>query len=129
MPARAAVQHLLETDAELAALGVEEVYGSNAADSAPENLFLVCHWEAGTAAFGDRGTDSLLVWAHSKDRDYGPLDAVLRRVRELLAEATHLLGEDGRTLTTARWNGWGDDAYDDGYNTITKNADFTIVSR
>lgn len=128
MTARAAVHQLLSEDPVLQELGFE-VYGSNAADSVDEQRFLICNWQPGTIAFGLRGSEGLLVWAHDKDRDYTAIDAALKRVQEILHEAIHVLGEDGRTLTTARSNGVSDDGYDDGYGTVTKNADFTVVSR
>jgi hypothetical protein len=128
MTARAAVHGLLSSDPELQELGFT-VYGSNAADTVDEKRFLIVSWQPGSAAFGKHGSEAVLVWAHDKDRDYTAVDAALSRVRDLLHDATHIVGEDGRTLTTARWNGVSDDLYDDGYGTVTKNADFTVVSR
>lgn len=129
MTSRAAVQTLLETDAHLQALGFGTVYGSNAADDVSESRFLIVTWQGTQAAFGSRGTDSVLVWAHDRDRDYAAIDAALSRVRAILTEAVHVAGSDGRILTVARWNGCSEDAYDDGYRTVTKNAEFSLLSR
>lgn len=126
---RAAVQSLLETDAGLLSLGVTSVFGSNAADSVTDDLFVVIHWEEGSRVFGNRGVDSVLIWVHDKNRDYGRIDQALRRIRDVLQEAVHVPGVDGVTLTQADWQGWSGDLYDDGYNTVTRNGGFAVVAR
>jgi len=127
--ARAAVQSILESDSALAALGFLSIFGSNAADTVPDDRFIICHWSTGAAAFSDRGTDSLFIWAHDKDRDYTAIDAALSRIKDLLLNAVHVVGADGRTLTQATLVGWSDDIYDDGYATCTKNIELRIASR
>lgn len=129
MAPRAAVHSLLEEDADLLALGVETVYGSNAVDTPDETLFIVVRWDASTAAFKTRGSDRCSIWVHDKNRDYGRINAALRRVKDLLTDTTHRVGADGWTLTTAEWNGEGPDLFDGGFNTITRFSDFTVVGR
>lgn len=110
--------------------GVEETYGSNSVDSPREQCFIVLHWETTTAAFGSRGTTTLYVWVHDRERDYTRrIDPALTWVRETLTESFHVLGADGVTLTCATWNGESDDLFDDGYGTIARYAQFTIVAR
>lgn len=129
MPARGAVHELLESDVELQALGVEAVYGSNSIDSPEEQCFVVIRWEPSEGVFSDRGVDRCSVWAHDKERDYGRIDKILDRARAILNAAVHVAGADGYTLTQARWTGFGPDLVDGGFHTITRYADFTVVSR
>lgn len=129
MPARAAVQSLLETDAELATIGVEAVYGSNSIDTPGEGLFIIIRWDATPVAFKTTGPDRCSIWAHDKNRDYTRIDKVLARVKSLLTATTHRDGGDGWTMTLAEWNGEGPDLVDGGFHTVTRYADFTVVSR
>lgn len=129
MTARAALQSLLEEDADLAGLGVGAVYPTNSVDTPPEDLFIVIRWDPTTAAFGTTGSSRVAIWVHDTQRDYGRITDCLLRIRDLLTDTVHRTGADGYTLTTAEWLGEGPDLFDGGYNTCTRYADFTVVSR
>jgi hypothetical protein len=129
MPARAALQTLLEEDPELLEIGVQAVYPTNAVDTPGEDLFIVIRWDPTTVAFGTTGSDRVQIWAHDTQRDYGRIGQVLDRLKTLITDTVHLQGADGWWLSTAEWNGEGPDLFDGGYNTVTRYADFTVVSR
>lgn len=129
MAARAALYSLLETDTELLALGVQAVYPTNAVDTPGEDLFLIVRWDPTSSVFGSYGQDRVQIWAHDRSRDYGRVSSCLARLRELLPATVHRAGDDGWTLSTAEWRGEGPDLFDDGYQTVTRFADFTLVSR
>lgn len=129
MPARSALHSLVEADTELATIGVEAVYPSNAVDTPAEELFIVIRWEPTELAFKQVGSDRCTIWAHDKQRDYGRIDKILQRLREILPATVHRDGGDGWVMTCAEWEGEGPDLFDGGYNTITRYADFTVVSR
>ena len=128
MTARAAVQTLLETDVILLGIGLEAVYAANAIDTPPEQVFATVHWEEKTMAFEIRGPQTLVIWFHDHDRDYAKIDAMIARAITILEAAVHVPGVDG-TLTTAKWRGTSEDLFDDGYNTVTKNVSFSVISR
>lgn len=128
--ARAALYTLLRDDAELATLGVQKVYGSNTADSPPEDCFLVVQWQTDEApAFARKAPNRVSIWAHDKDPDFGRIEKVLKRVDDLVLATVHRAGSDGWTMTMAEFRGHGPDLRDDGYGTVTKWTDFTVVSR
>lgn len=129
MTARAALQTLLEEDAVLAGHGVAAVYPTNAVDTPQEDLFIVIRWDPTTVAFGTTSSSRVQIWVHDTQRDYGRINDCLRRLKDLIPGQVHLPGADGYTLTTADWNGEGPDLFDGGYNTVTRYADFTVVSR
>lgn len=129
MPARAALQTLLETDQELTDLGVGAVYPTNALDTPPEELFIVVRWDPTTPAFKTTGADRVQIWVHDVQRDYGRIGACLQRLKELLPATVHFPGTDGYTISTVEWEGEGPDLFDGGYSTCTRYADFTVVSR
>lgn len=127
--ARAAVQSLLDSNADLNTLGFDSVWAGNSIDSPPQNRFIVLRWEEATASFGQRGRTRLTVWFHDTDRDYGGIQQAMQVVRDVLEGAVHVLGADGVTLTTAKWDEDSSDLFDDGYGTVTKWSGFTVVAR
>lgn len=130
MTARGSVFQLLSNDVELAGLGVQNTYGANSVDAPAEDLFLIIRFEDKQRAFGRRGAERMAVWAHdSSGGDYGRIDAVLERVKDLVESVVHHEGPDGWTLTTATWAQDGPDLVDDGYKTVTRWAEFAVVSR
>lgn len=129
MPARAAVQSLLETDTELQSIGVEAVYSSNAVDTPEESMFVIIRWDASVGAFKSVGSDRCSIWVHDVNRDYTRIDEALRRIKELLVGTIHRPGGDGWTMTLATWNGEGPDLFDGGFHTVTRYSDFTVLSR
>ena len=133
MPARAAVQQLVALDPVLGngpgGIGVENVYAANSVDTPPEQLFIIIKWEPTTVVFKTTGTDRISVWVHDKDRDYTRIGQALERLKTILTDAVHVSGEDGWVLTTAEWRGESPDLYDGGYETVTRFAEFDVVSR
>jgi hypothetical protein len=128
MTARAAVQELLEEDPILSGIGVAAIYGANSVDTPPEDLFMTVHWDERTQSFKQHGPETLVIWVHDRQRDFGRIDAAIERLILILEDAVHLPGTDG-TLTQARWTGTSRDLFDDGYNTVTKNVSFAALSR
>ncbi len=128
MTARAAVQTLLEEDPILSGIGVGAVYGAMSVDTPAEDLFMTVHWDERSIAFKQHGPETLVIWVHDRQRDFGRIDAAIERMILILEDAIHLSGADG-TLTSARWTGTSRDLFDDGYNTVTKNVSFAALSR
>lgn len=129
MAARAAVFTLLEGDSVLQNLGFGKIYASNSIDSPDEEKFIVIRWEERTMFVPDRGPQSLTIWAHTRDRDYGDIDEVLERVKHLFGEVVQRPGADGWILTQADWVSDSSDLVDNGFNTLTRNSAFRVVSR
>lgn len=129
MAARAALQSLLEADLRLQEIGVGAVYPTNTVDTPGEELFLVIRWEPTDVAFKNRGTDRVSIWAHDRQRDYGRISDILGHLRDRIPQEVHRPGADGWILTTAEWLGEGPDLFDGGYDTLTRYADFRVVSR
>ena len=129
MAARAALHSLIATDPVLLTIGLEKVYATNSVDTPPEQFFIVVRWDNVTRAFKTKGSQRVSVWVHDKQRDYGRINKALKRLKELLPGTVHREGSDGWILTLAEWEGEGPDLVDGGFHTITRYADFTVVSR
>lgn len=130
MPARSAVQKLLETDSDLADTHlVEKVYASNSVDTPAESIFIVIRWDPTSSAFKNKGSDRCSIWVHDKARDYGKIDLIHQRIQELMTSSVHYDGEDGWTMTLAEWRGEGPDVFDQAFGTCTRFADYVVVSR
>lgn len=135
MTARAAVFELLTSDPGLNSYGIntDTVWPNHAVDSPPrDTYFMVLRWETAIRRSGMRGINNLSVWVHRAKNngvDLVELSDILRLASSILENTIHRQGADGYILTQARWLGEGSDAYDGGYDTITRNASFEINSR
>ena len=126
---RAAVYSLLSTDPELAALGVK-FHGFQAVDTPSERPFATIRW--GTEDPGarrDRGAQGLTIWVYDRPASFIRIDAVIRRIKEVLLDATHVPGDDGLTLTQARWVSDSQDMFDDIYGCLLRTTSFDVLSR
>lgn len=128
MAARASVYSLLSDDTQLQGL-CGRVYASGGVDTPPEQTFIILRWEPTESQFPAVRSDRLTVWAHDRNPDYSVIDDILQRCRELLESSIHRQGGDGWSMTLAEWEGEGPDAEDGGYNTLTRYAEYTVVSR
>lgn len=94
-----------------------------------DKLFVIIRWETTPAGFAAVTTFS--VWVH-QPRELGNsfhiINAALERIRNILKNAVHVQGADGKKLTQANFQGYGGDQADGGYDTITKYAAFTGLS-
>lgn len=120
---RAAVYDIVKT-----ATGYDP-WSSNAVDSIDERPFIILRWEEVERQFGLKGKERLSIWVHDTPGDYGRILSILDLIKAALADAVHVAGADGYTLTVADWAGRSADLYDDGYKTITKYDSYDIVAR
>jgi hypothetical protein len=104
-------------------------FAMNAADTPSGDTFVVIRWEEKTAEFDTRGSQFMSVWVHDKSRSYDTINAVLKRVTELITSAVHLVGADGFTLTQATYTGESSDLYDDGFHTVVRYHSYRVSSR
>jgi hypothetical protein len=131
---RAAVFSLISTDTSMHTIGFSAgaVYASNAADDPPDQ-FIIIHWEdMPTTTLGSSrnfGPQNLTVWFHDRQRTYERVNAGIDRLKTVMAGVIHLPGSDGWTITQADWQGDTGDLWDDGYETLTRNTSYRIVTR
>lgn len=98
--------------------------------AAPNNkLFVIIRWE--TTPPGIAAVTTFSVWVHQPMElgdSFNNIDSALQRIREILKNAVHVQGTDGKKLTQANFQGYGGEQHDGGYNTITRYAAFTGLS-
>lgn len=128
---RVAFNQLIEQDGTLLTMGLPPgaTFQANAVETPQMRPFIVIRWDEKVRAFADRGTYTVTVWVHDEPGDYGRIDKMLERIKFVLGNAMHVPGSDDRILTCVDWSGDSADLYDDGWDTITKNAGFLVVSR
>ena len=72
------------------------------------------------------------VWVHwpaEVTNDYGKIIAVLNQIDSVVRDLRDVPGSDGDTLSFVQIGGRSPDLFDDGFNTITKYADYEVYSR
>jgi len=103
--------------------------------------FIIIRWEESTLYSQtytgmsnglDRAPRTITVWAHvprENTTDFWVLDNILNLVDDALVYLEHVDGGDGYTITCVRKSGRSRDLVDEGYNTITRNAAYGVLSR
>lgn|SRR5882757_1400302 len=135
MSARAAIASLLGTDSQMNMLDIDEtvIYASNATDSPDRTrMFLVVRFEEVGKSFPGVGPSRVAIWFHvpkEKEQDYGKLDLLMLRTKELMQSVEHRDGADGWRLTAPTWDGDSGDLFDDGYNTLTRYSTYRCAVR
>jgi hypothetical protein len=136
--AHAAVFRLLSTDLRLTSdwsIDASRVWPSYAIDTAMRTgYFLVLKWEEVGREPGfdnEHGAEVLTVFCHrtkSEVADFGNHRIILNRVITVLKNAIQVPGDDG-VLNQAFPQGMSGDITDEIYGTLTKSAEFSVLSR
>lgn len=135
---RAAVLQALREDADLNALVPPENVLTNWSKEGRPNIlspggFMVLRWEATSRAFKKiAGPRDLTIWAHwpvEKSTDFTHIDAILNRTKDVLCDIEDTVGGDGYTVTCVDYAGESGDVNDPGFQTITRNMTFRVLSR
>ena len=135
---RAAVLQALREDAQLNAIvPSENVITNYSKEGRPNPIspggFMVLRWESTSRAFKKiAGPRDLTVWAHypaEKSTDFGRIDAILERVKDVLCDIEDTVGGDGYTVTCIEYAGESGDIKDSGFQTIARNMTFRVLSR
>jgi hypothetical protein len=130
----AAVRAMLGNDPILNDYGIttDLIWATGAMDVAPRSgYFLILRWEETSFVVGTHGPEQLTVICHrsrKETRDYTNHRKILMRVVDILTEYVHVEGEDG-IFNQARAQGLSADQVDEVYETITKNASFSVLGR
>jgi hypothetical protein len=138
---RAAVLEALRGDAALNALvPPTNILPNYSKEGRPNNLtpgaFIVLRWGALTPDLrvGGRGPRELGIWAHypsgpdNGSTDFGIIDQILTRVREILEPLEQVAGGDGVVLVSAKYAGESEDQFDPAFQTIMRNSTFRVLS-
>ena len=134
---RAAIYESLSTDPALLALlgGEANVFPNWGFDTVPvdNKPFIIIRFGNLESGKGHhRGPRVVSFWAHypkAVSSDFGLVDAMLKEVDRIISGMEHVPGGDGYTVTTTLKQGEGSDFYDDSYRTITRSADYLVLSR
>lgn len=128
MPARAAVYELLTTDPTLLGLGVSPatVYASPTVDSPQAAPFVIIKWLETSPRLGGFSDELLQVWVYDFNKDYGRIDSIIEQMMVLMADAVHVVGEDGGVLHSTSFSGISQDLYDDIYGAVMRNVSWRV---
>ena len=134
---RAAIYERLSTDPELLGLlsGEPNIFPNYGFDTVPvdNKPFIIIRYGNKEVAKGiRRGPRVVSFWAHYPkflSADFGIIDDMLKRIDQLVSTMEHVPGGDGYTVTSALLQGEGPDHYDESFRTITRSADYLVLSR
>lgn len=125
---RALVRSAIIADTTLAALGV--VAGGVLAgdvDTPEQRPFLNLRWGTTTLGLDVVQRRDLVIWVHDRHNDYSvKVDPILLRLRTVLTSLVGMSNGLGHVVGV-EWTGDSADLVDDGHDTITRTASFSLV--
>ncbi|AHN84034.1 hypothetical protein GJ25_gp023 [Mycobacterium phage Hawkeye] len=135
---RAVILDALRADVELGAqMSPENIISNYSKEGRPSNLnpgaFAIIRWGDKTIDPAvDTGPRDMTVWVHYPEEvstDFSRVDKILHRVKEVLLPLAEVMGADGQTLVCVDLFGESGDLTDPGFQTITRNVTFRVLSR
>jgi hypothetical protein len=112
---------------------LDDIYSSEAPNTPPrDRRWMVITFEEKTKAFGAVGAQLATVWVYQPEElgvDYGTIDLIITRVRELLETAQHVVGADGWILTAASWQADSPDLRDRSFDALTRYSRHRVAAR
>jgi hypothetical protein len=137
MTVRELLYQTLSSDSELSGLGfaAENVYANGGMDSPPESgdVWVTLNWGEETPALvGQRGRvrttrRPLTLWFYSRQRDYGIINAAIKRTMDVMESLVQTPTGDG-VVTCTEWQADGPDGYDDIYSAIFRTSAYMIIA-
>jgi hypothetical protein len=135
---RAAIFDLLVANEDLNSIGIDEdsVFHNYSLEERPiqSGPFLILRWGEVDRPpfFGVKSPVRLTLWIHwplEETNDFSKIDKAIDICDEILSDMSNSSGIDGYTVTCVRPTGRSGDMKDDGFQTITKNAGYEVLSR
>lgn len=98
------------------------VFPANTLNTTPNTPYAAYKLVVETPRIGSAKNAQLQVWVHDKPGDYGQIDTILARIKEVLTSQGHF--DD---FLEARWLDHSEDLFDEGTGTITRFSRYTII--
>jgi hypothetical protein len=95
-------------------------------DTPQSRPFLQLRWGRNNVGLDVVTRRDLTIWVHDEPGDYGRIDSIILRLRELLPTLDGMSNGLGHLLA-AEWTGDSEDLTDDGHGTITRTTTFLLV--
>ena|ERR1041385_7338539 len=95
-------------------------------DTPADRPFLQLRWGRNDVGLDVVTRRTLNIWVHDEDGDYGRIDSIVLRLRELLPTLEGMENGSGH-LMAVEWTGDSEDLVDDGHKTITRYTSFSLV--
>lgn len=134
MSARNLLFDLFKNDPQLNGLGIDasSVYGSQTVDSpaVQQERWLFIRWGVAEMPVGrDTFTRPVPVglWAYNRQRDYTPIDAILKRCHTLMLTLTGTPCPGGGIFVQADYAFSSEDLYDDAYSAVMRGNTYRAV--
>jgi len=111
-----------------------QFYANWSADSPPQKRgpFAILRWQEESPKSGmHRGPRILDIWIHipiGTSRDHADIDPLLDQIKWAMEQLPGTTGTDGYTVIDVTCTGDGPDFLDTGYDSISRNTAFEILS-
>lgn len=72
---------------------------------------------------------SVEIWVHDEPGDYSRIEGILKQIEDTFDSVVHASAAEGESIGSANFESRSPDLNDDGFKTICKMTNYTIVGR
>lgn len=110
----------------------ERIMQAGSVDDKPQTPFIVFRLSGDFPTVTRRSSARRLsaeIWVHDSPGDYSQIDGILKRIEQTFDGVIHASAAEGESISTADWESRSPDLNDDGFGTICKMTNYSLIGR
>lgn len=111
---------------------IERIFQAGSVDEKPETPFIVYRFAGNFPSVTRRSSarrTSCEIWVHDKPGDYSVIEGILNKIESTFDAVVHASAVGGESVSTADFESRSPDLNDDGFGTICKMTNYSLIGR
>lgn len=111
---------------------LERIFQAGSVDTKPQTPFIVYRFAGNFPGVTRRSRGraaSVEIWVHDKPGDYGQIEGILKQIEATFDSVVHASAAEGESIAAADFESRSPDLNDDGFDTICKMTNYSIIGR
>ena len=110
----------------------ERIFQAGSVEESPSKPFIIYRLSGDFPGVTRRSkvrTRSLEIWVHDNPGDYSRIEGILKQIEDTFDSVVHASAIEGETIGAALFESRSPDLNDDGFDSICKMTNYSIVGR
>lgn len=111
---------------------IERIFQAGSVDEKPQTPFIIYRMSGDFPTVTRRSKarrTSCEIWVHDKPGDYSGIDGILKQIEATFDSVVHASAAEGEGISTADFESRSPDLNDDGFGTICKMTNYSLIGR